>query len=280
MTNTASPQSTSFRADGTTRALAARYVALRPGLIAIGAAGVPQLPAVDALVDHLAGNRRLADRAKLRASVEADLQQLLADLAADPELAALSARLETTLAEGLAQRLDAVTLCTLVAYYESDAGAAQSQLQRHVYAALAQDMASAQQRLAERPDPHATIEPFGETDDERAVKALCAEFVAILWQLSDPGPGQDRSGLQALPVIVDSTLALDRDKYLGLWRTLPEAQRAAIVAARRAPLARQEHDALTEAAGALRAVVRPEALAARYVAGLEPLLRKWQALAR
>lgn len=266
--------------DASTRALAVRYVALRPGLIAIGATGVPQLPAVDTLLAHLAGNRRLADRAGLRATIEADLQRLLAELADDPELAALSARLETALAEALAPRLGAAVLGTLVAYYEGPAGAAQARLQRRMYAALAQDMATVQQRIAERPDPRAPIAPFGEPDDERTVRALCSEFVAILVQLSDPGPEHDRSGLQALPVIVESTLALDRAKYVGMWRELSDAQRKAIDEARREPVSLQEHEALAVAAGTLRAVVKPEALAARYVAGLEPLLRKWQALAR
>lgn len=261
-------------------ALATRYVALRPGLIAIGATGAPQLPSVEALVGHLAGNRRLADGAHLRSTIEVDLKRLLAELADDPELAALSARLETALAEALAPRLGAAVLQPLVAYYEGPAGTAQARLQSRMYAALAQDIATVQQRIAERPDPRAPIAPFGEPDDERAVKALCGEFVAILMQLSDPGPEHDRSGLQALPVIVASTLALDRAKYVDMWRELPEAQRKTIDETRREPVALQEQEALAAAAGTLRAVVKPEALAARYVAGLEPLLRKWQALAR
>lgn len=266
--------------DAATLALAVRYVALRPGLIAIGATGVPQLPSVEALVGHLAGNRRLADGAHLRSTIEVDLKHLLAELADDPELAALTSRLETALAEALAPRLGAEVLATLVAYYEGPAGTAQARLQRRMYAALAQDMVTVQQRIAERRDPRAPIAPFGEPEDERAVKALCSEFVAILVQLSDPGPGHDRSGLQALPVIVESTLALDRARYVGMWRELAEAQRKAIDEARREPVSLQEHEALAVAAGTLRAVVKPEALAARYVAGLEPLLRKWQALAR
>src|SRR5436305_1196385 len=81
---------------------------------------------------------------------------------------------------------------------------------------IASDLLAMQEAMmvGERPAQAALRLDFEERNE---LLGLFDEFVRIQWGIADPGPGKDRSGLQAIPLMVGGAVDRRLGKLIAVW---------------------------------------------------------------
>jgi hypothetical protein len=206
-----------------------------------------------------------------------DIHDIVEQIAADQRLHDLTKQVEEVFVSGLATRLSASELRRLIQYYAEPPGQQFRKVQERLSNGLADGLVALQERMMSRQD---ALPPQSRPDPKelREVLGLFDEAMRIQWAVLDPGPGKDRSGLQALPMMIAAAVEIRSDELLAIWKELPEEDRAAIVAWRESPLAKKERTAIFESAKAIRAVFDPNAEMSRFAEAIARYEEKWRAL--
>jgi hypothetical protein len=222
-------------------------------------------------------NRNNPEWRRLATVIAKDIQDIFEQLAADQRLHDLTKEVEEVFVSGLAARLSASELRELVQYYSEPPGQQFRRVQEQLSNGLANALFALQERMMSRQDP---LPPQSRPDPKelRELLGLFDEVVRIQWALLDPGPGKDRSGLQALPMMITAAVQIRSDELLAIWKAIPEEDRAAIVAWRDSPLAKKERTAIFESAKGIRAVFDPNAEMSRIADAMARYDEKWRAL--
>ena len=159
----------------------------------------------------------------------------------------LAKRVQESFAASLATRLSADELWQLTRFYSERPGAQFLKVQQRLFDALASDLLAMQEAMmaGERPAQAALGPDFEERNE---LLGLFDEFVRIQWGIADPGPGKDRSGFQAIPLMVGGAVDRRLGKLIAVWNQMPSEDRAVILRWRDSPLAKKERDAIFESA--------------------------------
>ena len=228
-----------------------------------------------ALRPSLDWNSSHPDWAWMQQSIAADLPKLVEELAASPQFKQAQSAFRNAVASGIASQLsdeqvrqltqhyaqpEAVQFATVEAYMQKQADLGLAQLQM---------MAA-----AGKPFPH----PAEQNAKEQAVLvSLMRERLALQLGMVDPGPQADRSGLQALPIMMGAAVSFNFEKIEAAWMTIPATQRSAILAWRDSALAKAELQAIYEAGKSLGAVPELRAQTARMGETMLKYQDKWRA---
>lgn len=266
--------------------LASQYVASRPGLLGgvnitvQGPISLDKNTASILTIDILRRMKRESDWNKdnpewkrLAAIIEKDLAKIRVESNADSHKGELAKRIDGIFIHGLASRLSSHQLGELVKFYSKSPGTEFANVQikmiEEVLFGIAsiQEQAAAGQRFLSKQSPGAKNE-----NDFRELAGLFDEVVRIQLGALDPGPGHDRSGLQAIPMVMLMGIEANYAKINTLWKSIPEQGRAAIIAWRSSSLAKAEREALYESAKGVRTIVDME----NEVKLFEKMMKKYE----
>ncbi|TAK54671.1 MAG: hypothetical protein EPO25_06280 [Gammaproteobacteria bacterium] len=234
------------------------------------------------LKDHPEGHAWNADHPewkRVAAIIENDVREIFARLAADPRLSVSARQVEETFVSGLAAQLTPSDLRELFYYYSRRPGAQFAKVQARLFNELASGLAAMKEQLtAGRRPVQRTIRP--DAGELRELLGLFDEVVKIHLAMLDPGPRKDRSGIQAIPVMVAAIVEAQFADLNAIWKKLPKEDRSAILAWRNSPLGRKERTAIFESAKAIRAVLDANAEVSRLSGALAKYEEKWLTLIR
>ncbi len=277
--------------DAQQMALARDYVSSRTGVLKIpeGSRGFTPGPneqrlfalvASDFLKRHPRGDHWNAEHPewkRIAAIIEGDMRELISGVADSAQAAAVSKQVNEAFVNGMAGRLTAPELVELTAYYSSGLGVRFAGIQARLFDRLSSGLMDMQGRMlsGQRLMPS---EPRPDPRDVKELLGLFDELVRIQWAIADPGPGKDRSGLQALPMAVAAGVQAGFNDLNAIWREMPEPDRAAILAWRASPLAQKERAAIFEVAKGIRQFFAPEALMDRLTSAMSKYDEKWRSL--
>ena len=211
------------------------------------------------------------------AVIERDLQKLFTDLAADPRLRLMQKRVEHAFIRGLSERLTAEDLRELTRFYSQGIGKRFLAVQGRLFEEMVSTIMAQRGfgRYGKRPQPPAT-KP--DPEHYKEVLGLFDELVRIQWAIADPGEGKDRSGLQAIPLMVAGAAEQRFDPLYDIWTELRARDRAAILAWRASPLGTKERTAIFESARAIRKFFHPVEESIRVARAISTYEEKWRRL--
>jgi len=268
--------------------LVRQYMVLRPELFQVAeSAGVPlTMPTPDQLQEvaraFLPGlrsapdwNSSHPDWKRMQNIIEADVPKMIQELSADAQTKQALELFNNALARGLASQLSDEQLAQLTQHYaQPDAvrfAAVEAYMLKQVNLATGHLQALA--ASGKRFEP-----PAGRNAQEVALLlSLMSEQLALQLGVVDPGPGQDRSGLQALPIMMGMAVSFSFDQIDAAWMALPEPQRAATLAWRASALAQAERQAIYEAGKSLGALPEFGVQMSRMGATMLKYQQKWKA---
>ena len=233
---------------------------------------VPKPPVSDAkrqefmqsLLDALAsGNAKskhwAADHPARRAlndAIDPDLTRLGDLIFQKQDLAPLAKRIEDAFVQGIASLFTEKELQELIAYYSRPQGrlfiSKQQALNNIVQSSLLtlQTNFSSNVEYPRRtnPDPGKLAELLG----------LFDEVVRIQLAISDPGPGGDRTGLQAIGFITNAGVVNAYPEILAEWEQISGKDREEILSWRKSAPGLNEREVIYKAAGKIRTAYKPE----------------------
>jgi len=273
--------------------LARSYMELRSGLFLQGTQQIPGAIPSD-FADSLDVTARVMARGlksssdwnpnnpawpTVLATIRADLQKTLEKVAADPRVAESSAKVQEILLDGIAHTLTESELRGLVEFYGSPLGTHYSK----VYDQMTVEFARGQPAMVEAASEGRRLGNPPTAGPEQAamqeILGLFDESYKMRLGMVDPGPGKDRSGLQALGFIIVGALQARFTEINRLWHQLDDDERRRIVAFRQSELAKRERAAIFEAAKGLQPMISdPNGIVHMQGKALEDLNRKWRAL--
>lgn len=270
--------------------LARQYVAARAGVLSIPEVAPPaslgdehrrllKMIVADFLRQHCHGANCSPDHPEWKraaAVIEQDLQDMLAGASADPKLRTLPKQVEETFVTGMAARLTPAELREIKDFYSRSPGAQFARVQERMVTVLTSGMATIYERLLKPPPP--SPQPRLDAVELKELLGLFDEAAKIQLAILDPGPGKDRSGLQAIPMMIMLAVQDRFDDLNAIWKELPAEQRSAIVAWRDSPLARKERAAILESARSIRTFFDPSSTTNRLTTAGPEYEKKWRAL--
>lgn len=220
-------------------------------------------------------NRDNPEWKRVGALIERDIPNLVAELT-EPYKQGVNEEIEKVFVNGLASHLSTEELGELIMYYSSLHGEELTKTQEELDDALRSGQAAFSKMMAKGQK----VPPPASQDKKelQELMGLLDDYVLLQVAYLDPGPGKDRSGLQALPMITYSAVASDPKRYTRLWEKIPEQDRASIFAWRNSPLAMKERGVLMECANGVKGVIDPEKLAVQLTKIGEKYDKKWHAL--
>ncbi len=211
--------------------------------------------------------------------IERDMEQIVTELATNTRFNQVAKDMEEAFVQGLSTKLSSEELNELVNYYSQSTGAQFAKVQEKLNNALISGINDLQAKLmAGRREsrPQNTIDP----NAFKELAGLFDELVRIQWGISDPGPGHDRSGLQAIPIMIAAVVGDNYETLNKIWYEISEEDRKAIIARRNSSIGKSEREAIFEAAKQIRNVVNPQAEMAALVKAFAPYDAKWRALVK
>lgn len=271
--------------------LARRYVTLRPGVLKAphGAAQMkPEdlrsaLSTVSSAV--LRQYRKGADWnpnhpewKRIAQLIEQDALDAVAQLTNAPWLAEFESKISQGFVLGLARNLEQAELKELIKFYSSVPGTQIARVQQRMFDEVIPTIAERQRQLTSgRALP--TVDFLQESDVEgRQLVGLFDEWVRIQRAFAEPGPNQDRSGLQAIPFMVLIAFQTHRSQYSDMWQSIPAQDRRAALDWRDSKLAEKEREAIFDVAKELHAQGHFKMIEQKIGALMTSLERKWRAL--
>jgi len=269
--------------------LAQQYVTARAGVLTFAEMRQASLGAVERrafgmiatefLRRHCSGANCSPDHPawkRAAAVIEQDLHNMAAEIAADPQVRALPKQVHDAFVTGVSARLTSDELGELGAYYSRSPGREFLGIQERLVNAFTIGLVDIHERLAQgqRRAPQQRADPA----ELKELLSLLDETLKIQLAILDPGPGKDRSGLQAIPMMF-MVVAQERFADLGtIWKQLPASERSAILAWRDSPLARKERSAIYESAKNIRTFFDPNSQGKRLAGAAAKYENKWRAL--
>ena len=270
--------------------LATRYVELRlyqlQNSVSLGGSSTasiaPEL--LDQIVQDVARNLKRspewnsAHPAWKRAveTIRRDLAELIAQAEKDSATQRLQENVRLQLAVGIQTRLTAEELRRILLFYESPVGKHFLGQQVKMLDVLESSLLEMQRRMFRgeqiSPDPQIDKILFEE------VLTLFDETVRGMWALLDPGPGKDRSGLQAIPMLVTTGVQSRFREISDLWRDLSSDERGEVLVFRSSPLGRKERIVLSEAVGQIKGQLKNSDLQKLLESKGVELEQKWRGL--
>lgn len=213
------------------------------------------------------------------AIIERDMEQIVSELASNTRLNQVAKEMEEAFVRGLSDKLSSEELNELVDYYSQSTGARFTKVQEKLHNVLISGINDLQAKLiagqrGTRTQNVTNLEAYKE------LVGLFDELVRIQWGILDPGPGRDRSGLQAIPFMIAAVVKDNYETLHKVWHEISEEDREAIIARRNSPIGKREREAIFEAAKKIRNVVDPQAEMASLVKVFAPYDAKWRALVR
>lgn len=211
--------------------------------------------------------------------IERDMEQIVSELAANTRLNQVAKDMEEAFVRSLSAKLNSERLNELVNYYSQPTGAQFAKVQEKLHNALISGISDLQAKLIagqRESRSQNTINP----DAYKELVGLFDELVRIQWGILDPGPGQDRSGLQAIPIMVAAVVKDNYETLNKIWHEISEEDRKTIIVRRNSSLGKSEREAIFEAAKEIRKVVNPQAEMAALVKTFAPYDAKWRALVK
>ena len=168
----------------------------------------------------------------------------------------MAKRIEDAFVQGIASLFTEKELQELIAYYSRPQGrlfiSKQQALNNIVQSSLLtlQTNFSSNVEYPRRtnPDPGKLAELLG----------LFDEVVRIQLAISDPGPGGDRTGLQAIGFITNAGVVNAYPEILAEWEQISGKNREEILSWRKSASGLNEREVIYKAAGKIRTVYKPE----------------------
>lgn len=210
--------------------------------------------------------------------IGADLRKAVQESRNDSRWAQFKKAYQDTFELGLARSLTPAELQQLIGFYGSSTGQryreAYNQMTKAVSLAMFElkVMMRKGQRLSELSEAERT--------DFSQLIGLFREEQATQWAIFDPGPGKDRSGLQAIPMMFTMAVHLRLPELTRVWHQLSENDRRSILTFRESDLGKRERQAVSEAARGLHPLFNEfgEPQGIGIIDRLKPFQAKWRAL--
>lgn len=211
--------------------------------------------------------------------VEQDLAKLREDAAVGSHPAEIAKQIEGVFVRGFAARLSTDQLRALVHYYSVTPGKNFAEVQAKMLDAVDEGIVEIQRQAAagQRIVPK---QPPPDANEFRQLATLLDERLKIQLAALDPGPKGDRSGLQALPMVMAMGLEASFKRIDALWTALPEQTRTAILDWRESPLGKAERNAIFESAKDIRTVVDIPGETRKITARLVQYEQRWRSEVR
>lgn len=267
--------------------LSRQYVAIRPGLFSdAGSLNAGASPMADDLLALLATEalRHLKetpdwtqDNPEWKRMQRVIMQDLLAirdEMKSDPRWESINSKFTEIFVSGLAEHLSQDQLIELVHYYSTTPGKQFAEIQPKMIAEVYLGVTQMHKLNATRQKPQL---PTPDKEEFSRLFSLFEESLKIQWASLDPGPKGDRSGLQALPMIMQIGTHINFARIEALWQSIPEQDRVAILAWRNSDLGKAERAAIFESAKGVQSIFNPQDEAKRFMDRFSSLEKKWRA---
>jgi len=268
--------------------LVRRYIASRPEVFSmIDQVGMPVTPTAPEQLAEVAAamtkalrpspdwNSSHPDWARMQQTIAADLPKFVEELSASPQFKQARDAFSNAVVSGIASQLSDEQVRQLAQHYAQPEALQFATVEAYMQKQADQALAQVQMMAAAgKPFPS----PAEQNAKEQAVLvSLMRERLALQLGMVDPGPQADRSGLQALPIMMGAAVSFNFDKIEAAWMTISAAQRSAILAWRDSALAKAELEAIYEAGKSLGALPELQAQTARMEGTLIKYHEKWRA---
>lgn len=209
-------------------------------------------------------------------TIERDLTELLQQAEKDPLASVLQDEIRARLITEIERILQPKDLQKILEFYESPVGKRFLVQHARMLDALSSGLTEMQRRILKN-EPTPTI---SQSDEElfKELLTLFDETVRNMWAFADPGAGKDRSGLQAIPMMVTVATQIKFRELGDLWRTLSTDERREVLGYRSSAYGVKERVALYEAMGKIKELLKGSNFRSMMeLKGLE-LEKKWRAL--
>lgn len=213
------------------------------------------------------------------AIIERDMERIVSELASNTRFNQVAKEMEEAFVRGLSDKLSSEELNELVDYYSQSTGARFTKVQEKLHNVLISGINDLQAKLIAGQRESRTQNTIN-MDAYKELVGLFDELVRIQWGILDPGSGHDRSGLQAIPIMIAAVVKDNYETMRKIWHEISEEDREAIIARRNSSLGKIEREAIFEAAKGIRNVVNPQAEMAALVKVFAPYDAKWRALVK
>jgi hypothetical protein len=171
-------------------------------------------------------NRNSPEWKRVSALIEKDIPNLVTELTV-PYTQKVNEEIAKVFLNGLTSHLSTEELDELVLHYSSSQGEELTKTQEELDRALLSGQAEFSKMIAKGQKV-----PMPDSQDKKELQELMGlldEYVLLQVAYFDPGPGKDRSGLQALPMMTYSAVASDPKRYTKIWEKIPEQDRTSIL---------------------------------------------------
>jgi hypothetical protein len=238
--------------------LASRYLNARQDLVQIWAdmqkpQEIPDEAAVDKMVQQMMPNLSRSKEwnpdhpnwVKVKAVFQKQFTQLFSQIAEEQrehKKKLDQKQLDQAFQQAFANQLAADDLNKIVGFYESSAGAKFVKVHAQLFSAYPEAALSLQKKTQQGQKIEMSI-PV----DAARFKVLFGLFdepIIYQWNLLDPGPGKNKSGLQAIPMITGMVVRGDFDRLAKIWDELPQETQLEVISYRESPLWKSERAAI------------------------------------
>lgn len=209
-------------------------------------------------------------------TIRDDLIAALERVASSPQFAVLEAQARTAFISALARALTGSELERILAFYSSPNGARFTEAYQRMAESLAKGMEDQQRQLLR--GEQRSLAPIRDEHAFNELLGLFDEFVKIQLAMLDPGPGKDRSGLQAIPMMIMVAVQYRLSEIEEIWQALSDQVRRNVLAYRASELGRKEREALFKAAAEIPKAVDMQSMLERIAPEVRRLGGKWRSL--
>jgi hypothetical protein len=164
----------------------------------------------------------------------------------------------------------------IVGFYESTTGINFVKTHTQIYAAYPGAMLKFQKMAQDgkKIDQTTTID----IQQFQILVGLFSEYLAYQLTVLDPGPGHDRSGLQALPMVTAMAIRVDFDRLEQIWNELPKDAQQEVIAYRESPNWKSERAALVSSLEELEKFTKSGAFMKKIAAAMAGAIGSVQGL--